>query len=122
DVARDISAFANAGDIVVSRAVKDLVTGSGIPFVDPPARRGASRIEGIELFLVESNTAARAPRHSLVGGSPSGANRARPREILTRHQRTVLELVAQGMSNKEIARLMRLSEHTIHRHMANIFN
>ena len=26
------------------------------------------------------------------------------------------------MSNKEIARLMRLSEHTIHRHMANIFD
>jgi pimeloyl-ACP methyl ester carboxylesterase/DNA-binding CsgD family transcriptional regulator len=122
DVARDISTFANAGDIVVSRAVKDLVTGSGIPFVDPPTRRAASRIEGIELFLVEPNTAARAPRHALAGGSSSGANRARPRERLTRHQRTVLELVAQGMSNKEIARLMRLSEHTIHRHMANIFD
>ena len=39
---------------------------------------------------------------------------------LTPRQREVLELLAQGRSNREIARLLYRSEHTIHRHVANI--
>jgi DNA-binding CsgD family transcriptional regulator len=39
---------------------------------------------------------------------------------LTRRQREVLELLAQGRSNRQIASLLYRSEHTIHRHVANI--
>ena len=46
----------------------------------------------------------------------SGA--ARP-NILTRRQLEILRLVAQGMSNPEIAKRLRLSDHTVKRHLAN---
>jgi DNA-binding CsgD family transcriptional regulator len=40
--------------------------------------------------------------------------------VLTRRELDVLTLVAQGLSNPDIARRLVLSEHTIHRHLANI--
>jgi LuxR family transcriptional regulator, maltose regulon positive regulatory protein len=40
--------------------------------------------------------------------------------VLTRREVDVLKLVAKGLSNPEIARLLVLSEHTVHRHVANI--
>jgi pimeloyl-ACP methyl ester carboxylesterase/DNA-binding CsgD family transcriptional regulator len=39
---------------------------------------------------------------------------------LTGRQRQILELLAQGRSNREIANLLARSEHTVHRHVANI--
>jgi LuxR family transcriptional regulator, maltose regulon positive regulatory protein len=39
---------------------------------------------------------------------------------LTTRQLEVLRLVAEGLSDKEIARRLVLSEHTVHRHIANI--
>ena len=40
--------------------------------------------------------------------------------VLTPRELDVLKLVAQGLSNTDIARRLFLSEHTIHRHLANI--
>ena len=40
--------------------------------------------------------------------------------VLTPRELDVLKLVAQGLSNPEIARRLALSEHTVHRHLANI--
>ena len=39
---------------------------------------------------------------------------------LTARELEVLKLVAQGSSNQDIARHLVLSEHTVHRHLANI--
>jgi len=39
---------------------------------------------------------------------------------LTPRELDVLKLVAQGLSNQDIARRLVLSEHTVHRHLANI--
>ena len=41
---------------------------------------------------------------------------------LTRRQREVLRLVAAGRTNSEIAAELVLSEHTVHRHIANILD
>jgi pimeloyl-ACP methyl ester carboxylesterase/DNA-binding CsgD family transcriptional regulator len=41
---------------------------------------------------------------------------------LTRRETEVLRLVAAGLSNREIASSLVLSEHTVHRHVANILN
>ena len=41
---------------------------------------------------------------------------------LTERQAEVLALVARGLSNREIAAGLTLSEHTVHRHLANIYN
>ena len=40
--------------------------------------------------------------------------------VLTPRELDVLKLVAQGLSNPDIARRLVLSEHTVHRHLANI--
>jgi DNA-binding CsgD family transcriptional regulator len=41
-------------------------------------------------------------------------------QLLTPRELDVLRLVAQGLSNPDIARRLVLSEHTVHRHLANI--
>jgi DNA-binding NarL/FixJ family response regulator len=50
--------------------------------------------------------------------TPAGAHKAAP--VLTRRELDVLKLVAQGLTNPDIARHLVLSEHTVHRHLANI--
>ena len=40
--------------------------------------------------------------------------------VLTPRELDVLKLVAQGLSNADIARRLVLSDHTVHRHLANI--
>jgi DNA-binding CsgD family transcriptional regulator/tetratricopeptide (TPR) repeat protein len=44
----------------------------------------------------------------------------KPATVLTPRELDVLTLVAQGLSNPDIARRLVLSEHTVHRHIANI--
>ena len=53
-----------------------------------------------------------APSRPRPPGDPLG--------VLTAKQRVVLELVAQGRSNKEIARSLGISEHTVHHHIADL--
>ena len=50
-------------------------------------------------------------------GAPASAG---ARSVLTPRELDVLKVVAQGLSNTEIARRLFLSEHTVHRHLANI--
>jgi ATP/maltotriose-dependent transcriptional regulator MalT len=49
-----------------------------------------------------------------VAAPPAGAARLTAREL------EVIRLVARGLSNKQIASQLRLSEHTVHRHVGNI--
>jgi ATP/maltotriose-dependent transcriptional regulator MalT len=55
---------------------------------------------------------------SQLGNAPAGA----PGPVgLTGREREVLALVAAGASNREVARELVLSEHTVRRHLQNIF-
>jgi len=60
-------------------------------------------------------------RRALAGfledSAPATVNGASP---LTTRETEVLRLVASGLSNREIASSLVLSEHTVHRHVANI--
>jgi ATP/maltotriose-dependent transcriptional regulator MalT len=40
---------------------------------------------------------------------------------MTRREVEVLTLVAQGLSNRAIAERLVVSEHTVHRHLANLY-
>ena len=53
---------------------------------------------------------------SRVSGAPEPA---RGRAITTRES-DVLRLVAEGLSSPQVAERLHLSEHTVHRHVANI--
>jgi DNA-binding NarL/FixJ family response regulator len=52
--------------------------------------------------------------HRSSGGFESGQFRLTTREL------EVLRLVAEGLSDREIAGTLELSEHTVHRHVSNI--
>jgi predicted ATPase/DNA-binding CsgD family transcriptional regulator len=58
--------------------------------------------------------AAGPPRAAASAASGAAVTALTPREL------DVLKLVAQGLSNSDIAQRLVLSEHTVHRHLANI--
>jgi DNA-binding NarL/FixJ family response regulator len=60
----------------------------------------------------------RRPSHRTVQAEPADPGTAAP--VLTPRELDVLKLVAQGLTNPDIARHLVLSEHTVHRHLANI--
>ncbi len=114
-VAEQILESTRPNEIMVSGAVKDLVVGSGIRFADGRSPVNADGRLAVFAVLPES---AGAQTKSASPHSPSDAGQGI--RALTRRQRAILELIAQGRSNKEIASLLYLSEHTVQCHLANI--
>ena len=57
-----------------------------------------------------------------AAGASGEARPARKNAGLTNRELEVLRLVAAGDSNQQIGETLSVSEHTIHRHIANIFN
>src|SRR5579862_2620139 len=111
EMADTIAATARASEILLSRLASDLVVGSGFQFVD----RGTLTIKGVQdpLPLV-----ALAPERHLE----PVLRKMRPADpsTLSAREREVLALIADGLSNPDIAVQLGLSEHTIKRHVANI--
>jgi pimeloyl-ACP methyl ester carboxylesterase/DNA-binding CsgD family transcriptional regulator len=68
-------------------------------------------------WLDDQRELQRALAGFLEDAAPIEANGDSP---LTRRETEVLRLVAAGLSNREIASSLVLSEHTVHRHIANI--
>jgi DNA-binding NarL/FixJ family response regulator len=55
-----------------------------------------------------------------VAGALLPTRRTDPAAELSAREREVLELVAGGATNRQVAERLVLSEHTVHRHVANI--
>jgi pimeloyl-ACP methyl ester carboxylesterase/DNA-binding CsgD family transcriptional regulator len=66
------------------------------------------------------SSVARALRSALAPATPARVVGDRPAALLSDREREVLALVAQGLSDQEIAQQLVLSQHTVHRHVANI--
>jgi pimeloyl-ACP methyl ester carboxylesterase/DNA-binding CsgD family transcriptional regulator len=111
NIAERIAAQAAAGEVLVSGIVKDLVPGSGLHFIE----HSSETIEGIDgnlrLFAIVAEQ--HLEPHRRVARAPS-------LETLSAREREVLGRVADGLSNAAIAQALRLSEHTVKRHVANI--
>ena len=70
--------------------------------------------------LRELEAGRKAPRAGARGNEPDTTVSGAAVGALTPRELDVLRLVAQGLSNPDIAQRLVLSEHTVHRHLANI--
>jgi DNA-binding CsgD family transcriptional regulator len=69
----------------------------------------------------DADSVVRALRAVLAGESRPERPAGEPAAVLlSRREREVLELVANGLSDREIAEQLIVSPHTVHRHVANI--
>ena len=76
--------------------------------------------EGARTLMVALERKAEGREPPGEAGSRADAPGASRKGPLTRRQREVLALVAEGLTDREIAERLYLSEHTVHRHVANI--
>jgi len=70
----------------------------------------------MEVARADKLTADLLHRGTAAPASAPAANK----NVLTRREIEVLRLVAEGLSNDSIANRLFVSDHTIHRHLANI--
>jgi pimeloyl-ACP methyl ester carboxylesterase/DNA-binding CsgD family transcriptional regulator len=112
DVADAIAGAARAPDILLSRLASELVSGTGLQFVE----RGTVAVDGIlepvPVMALASERHLEPVARRKAGAADLG--------VLSRREREVLGLVADGLSNTHIAVQLGLSEHTVKRHVANI--
>ncbi|MFC4591062.1 ATP-binding protein [Sphaerisporangium corydalis] len=92
------------GDVASCRAVIGLAKSAY-------RESGADWLAG-QLTRVERRLAARAPRHAARAGPG----------VLTARERQVAELVGQGLTNREVAERLQVSQKTVETHVASIFS
>lgn len=112
-VAERIAAHADTSEVLVSGTVNDAIAGAGtgLHFVE----RDRKPIE--ELHRAFTLFAVMLEQHL----EPLTKGKAAPDlTLLSAREREVLALVAEGRSNGAIAQRLKLSEHTVKRHVANI--
>ncbi|MEX2534455.1 MAG: LuxR C-terminal-related transcriptional regulator [Trueperaceae bacterium] len=112
----------------------DLYTRSGAPFEAGRARLELAKILeqlGRERDAAREAHTARdafgslgaqheARRAAAILGRLEGETPGRDQQLVTPRELEILNLIAQGYSNREIAKELSVSVHTVHRHVANI--
>ena len=76
----------------------------------------------IEVDLTAAVKTVAAGRRYASGLSPGQGNPSDGFELLTQREKQVLQLIAQGHSNKEIAAMLQLSVNTVSVHRANLMD
>ncbi len=111
-VASNVMGVAQPGEVLVSGTVKDLVVGSGLEFADRSSREFPGVPGSWSLFAAGPEQAGRVedPVNAVAQAKLS------PRE------REVAQLLARGLSNKEIAGRLYISERTIDNHVHHILD
>jgi LuxR family transcriptional regulator, maltose regulon positive regulatory protein len=135
DLAEGMVAAARGDHEVARRLLEDAVdayAGVGAPYEEARARValgallvGAGRSEpaarearrAVER-LSELGAAVELERASALLAACAGTRQ--PAAVVTPRERDVLRLLADGLTNHEIAQRLVLSEHTVHRHVTNI--
>jgi predicted ATPase/DNA-binding CsgD family transcriptional regulator len=87
---------------------------------DFDAQYTAGRTLDLAQAAHEALPGMQAGREAVPGSETDAAVSGEAASVLTPRELDVLKLVAQGSSNSDIARRLFLSEHTVHRHLANI--
>jgi two-component system nitrate/nitrite response regulator NarL len=59
---------------------------------------------------------------SIAAGGPPAITDAKGNILLTRREQSLVDLVAQGRTNRDISRELNLSEHTVRNYLFRIFN
>jgi ATP/maltotriose-dependent transcriptional regulator MalT len=84
-------------------------------------RKDLARREAAAALLVLERTGAIALGKRAQDVLDSLIDNRRPAGPLTRREREVLGLIARGMRDGDIANALSLSQHTVHRHVSNIY-
>jgi DNA-binding NarL/FixJ family response regulator len=106
-----IAGRAAADEVLVSGVVSDLIGGFALHFVE----RSSEKMDGMRSPL--RLLAVMTEQHLEPQAKPA---REASLDALTPREREVLTLVAEGLSNAVIANRLRLSDHTVKRHVANM--
>jgi DNA-binding NarL/FixJ family response regulator len=83
------------------------------------------KVNGGEIWLDSHTTAAVMRQFASpndVSGPATGGTKPRERSPLSQREREIVQLVAQGFKNKEMAEKMFISEQTVKNHLHNIFD
>jgi pimeloyl-ACP methyl ester carboxylesterase/DNA-binding CsgD family transcriptional regulator len=110
--AERIASRAGTGEVLVSGLVRDLAPGSGLHF-DARGEEAAAGAAETPLRLFAVVTEQHLEPAAAAAKAPNLA-------ALSAREREVLALIAEGLSNAAIAERLRLSDHTVKRHVANI--
>ena len=111
-VASSVMGTAKPGEVLVSGTVKDLVVGSGLEFAERGTREFAGVPGSWSLFAAGPHSPAPVDE-SVHEVAP---------DALSRREREVVQLLARGLSNREIAGRLYLSERTIDNHVHHILD